>query len=276
MKRILPVLHRLGIPDAGAASFSSCLPLLDCRAVERLPLHPASVIVCIFPYLTLEDGPRNLSRYAVVPDYHRVAGEMLQTACEQLSAALGGTFVSFVDNSPIREVNAALRAGLGVLGRHSLLIHPAYGSWVFLGSIVTDLVVEWPEHPITSCLDCGRCISACPSGCIGKTGPDPARCVSAITQKRGELTPEEKELVQKGGLLWGCDICQQVCPMNQKAALTPLDRFVREKSFLTAGDLTRAVRFHAYGFRGPGPLRRNFRLLYGEGKTESLGLDQMK
>ena len=139
MERIFPVLSRLGIPDAGAVSFSGCLPLLPCRAAERLPENAKSVIVCVFPYYTEDDGPRNISRYAAVPDYHRVAGELLERACQELSGMFPNTFVSFADNSPIREVDAALRAGHGVLGKNSLLIHPVYGSWVFLGAIVTDM-----------------------------------------------------------------------------------------------------------------------------------------
>ena len=265
MERIRPFLSRPGIPDAGAVSFSGCLPLLPCRAAERLPRDARTVIVCIFPYLTKENVPRNISRYAAVPDYHRVAGELLQQACDALAAEYPYTFVSFVDNSPIREVDAALRAGLGVLGRNGLLIHPLYGSWVFLGTIVTDMPVEFREQEKRACTGCGACVRACPAGCIGDQGVDAGKCLSAITQKKGELTPEEQELVRCGGLLWGCDICQEVCPMNRQAQTTSLPGFLQDrKAFLQPEDLTRAVRFRAYGFRGPGPLRRNYALLYGQ------------
>ena len=109
MKRIMPILSRCGIPDAGAVSFSGCLPLLPCKAAERLPEGAKTVIVCVFPYLTADDGPRNISRYAAVTDYHRVAGEMLERVCAELAREFPYTFVSFADNSPIREVDAALR-----------------------------------------------------------------------------------------------------------------------------------------------------------------------
>lgn len=263
MKRILPVLSRLGIPDAGAVSFSGCLPLLPCRAAERLPEKAQTVIACVFPYYIADDGPRNISRYAAVPDYHRVAGDILERACAELSALYPYSFVSFADNSPIREVDAALRAGLGVLGKNSLLIHPRYGSWVFLGAIVTDMELDVAEHRKGRCIGCGACIRACPAGCIGAQGVDSGRCLSHITQKKGELTAEEEDLVRKGGLLWGCDICQQVCPMNRDVPETPIAAFREDrKAFLTADDLTRAVRFRSYGFRGPGPLRRNYALVY--------------
>lgn len=264
MERILPVLSRLGIPDAGAVSFSGCLPLLECRAAERLPEQAKSVIVCVFPYYTEDDGPRNISRYAAVPDYHRVAGGILERACAELGELFPYSFVSFADNSPIREVDAALRAGLGVLGKNSLLIHPVCGSWVFLGAIVTDMELDFTEHPGSSCIGCGACVRACPAGCIGENGIDSERCLSAVTQKKGELTAAEQELVKKGGLLWGCDICQEVCPMNRGVPETPIAAFLEDrKAFLSMEDLTRAVRFRAYGFRGPAPLRRNHRLIYG-------------
>lgn len=269
MKRIQPILSRFGIPDAGAVSFSGCLPLLPCKAAERLPKDAKTVIVCVFPYLTADDGPRNISRYAAVPDYHRVAGELLEQVCAALREMYPYEFVGFADNSPIREVDAALRAGLGVLGKNSLMIHPVYGSWVFLGSIVTDMELELTEREKAFCIGCGACVKACPGKCISDGRIDSECCVSSISQKKGDLTPEEELLVKEGGLLWGCDICQQVCPMNRNAAETPIEAFRQDrKAFLTEADLTRSVRFRAYGFRGPGPLRRNHRILYEGNNTE--------
>lgn len=264
MERIRPILTGLGIPDAGAVSFSSCEPLLSCRAAERIPPGARTVIVCLFPYLVPDQGPRNISRYAAGPDYHRVAGNMLAAACEALEREFSHRFVPFVDNSPIREVDAALRAGMGVLGKNSLLIHPRYGSWVFLGTMVTDMALCYEETPKKACIGCGACVRACPAQCIDGSGVDERRCLSAITQKKGELTPEEAALVKKGGLLWGCDICQEVCPMNREALQTPVRAFWTDrKAYLRPEDLTRAVRLRAYGFRGPGPLRRNYALIYG-------------
>ena len=267
MERLRPLLERAGIPEAGAVSFSGCLPLLPCQAATRLPEGAKAVVVCIFPYLTPNEK-RNVSRYAAVQDYHRVAGGMLGQACQALGEIFPFRFEPFVDNSPIREVDAALRAGLGVLGKNGLLIHPKYGSWVFLGSIVTDMPLSLKETEKRACIGCGACAEACPAGCIGRGGVNKARCLSAVTQKKGELTPEETLLVKEGGLLWGCDICQEVCPMNRMAAETPIKAFLADrKGLLSYGDLTRAVRFRAYGFRGPGPLRRNYEILYGDAKN---------
>lgn len=265
LRLIREAAARCGIPDCGTASFAGCTPLLPCRAAERLPVDAKTVIVCVFPYKT-PDLPHNISRYALVQDYHKIAGGML----EEFAAALKGlfpgvSFASFVDNSPIREVDAAQRAGLGVRGMNGLLIHPVYGSWVFLGSVVTDLAVTLPDYPKKSCTGCGACVRACPAGALGEKGVDAEKCLSALTQQKGELTEDEQHLVKKGNLLWGCDICSEVCPCNRNAPVTPIAAFLEEqKPWLTRKDLTRAVRFRAYGFRGPGPLRRNYDLLYGE------------
>ena len=256
---------RCGIPDCGTASFAGCAPLLSCRAAERLPKDAKTVIVCVFPYRT-PDVPHNISRYALVQDYHKIAGGMLEEFAAQLQKIFPeNSFASFVDNSPIREVDAAQRAGLGVRGMNTMLIHPVYGSWVFLESVVTNLEVNLPDHGKKSCTGCGACVRACPAGALGEKGVNTEKCLSAVTQQKGELTPDEQQLVKKGGLLWGCDRCSEVCPCNKNVPVTPIAAFLEEqKPWLTRSDLTRAVRFRAYGFRGPGPLRRNYDLLYGE------------
>ncbi len=265
LRRIREAAAQCGIPDCGTASFSGCMPLLPCKAAERLPESPKTVIVCIFPYRT-PDVPHNISRYALVQDYHRVAGGMLQRLADTLTEQFPGQrFIPFADNSPIREVDAAQRAGLGVKGLHTMLIHPVYGSWVFLGSVVTDLEVNVPDHLPASCIGCGACVRECPGGALEGGRVDTEKCLSAITQQKGTLSYDQQLLIQKGGLLWGCDRCSEVCPCNQNVPVTPIRAFLEDqKPWLRRSDLTRAVRFRAYGFRGPGPLRRNYDLLYGE------------
>lgn len=271
MERLWPYLKEAGITEAGAVSFASCLPLLPCRAAARLPENAAAVVVCGFPYYIKIEGKRNLSRYAAVPDYHRVVMAVLEPLCSQLSAEFLAEFVPFVDNSPIREVDAAARAGLGVVGKNSLLLNPRWGSWMFLGEIVTSLPLACTEGPARPCMGCGQCKRACPAGCIGEEGIDASRCLSAITQKKGELTSEEASLVQKGGLLWGCDQCQEVCPYNREAEETYLSLFREDvRPFLPKGDIGPGVKSRAYGFRGPAPLLRNAELLEKQDKPFGL------
>ena len=265
MNRFRPFFEAAGIPLVGAVSFESCFPLLECRALSRIPKEAKTVFVCGFPYYVGEFPERNLSRYAIVPDYHKVAGELLENVCSRLREAFPGEFQWFADNSPIREVDAAVRAGLGVLGKNGLLLHPEYGSWLFLGTIVTDLPAELTEPEPKRCIGCDSCKRACPAGCIGDTGPDPARCLSAITQKKGDLTPEEEALVKKGGLLWGCDVCQEVCPYNRSPKLTPISAFREDiHPILLREEMTKEIRMRACGFRGPKPLLRNDAILRGE------------
>jgi len=265
MERIRAVFEKEGIREVGAVSFGSVKPLLDCRAVSRIPKNAKTVIAVLFPYYIGDFEKRNISRYAIVPDYHNVVGDILQKICGELSKKYSFDFVPFVDNSPIREVDTAVRAGLGVLGENSLLINPEYGSFVFIGTIVTDMELDFKEYPVTRCIGCGKCKKACPSGCITDGKVDKTRCLSDITQKKGELTDEEISLVKKGKSLWGCDICQEVCPM-QTYKKTPIKEFYADnKAFLEFSDLTKeAIKDKAYSFRGEKPLIRNYEIIYKE------------
>lgn len=208
-------------PDCGVCAFAPLVPhLLSCRAAARLPENPQSVVMLIFPYRFPENGTRELSRYACVPDYHRAAGAVLEAAAAACEAAFPAhRFVPFLDNSPIPEVRAAALAGLGVIGQNGLLLHPVYGSYIFLGELVTDMLLTPADAALTPCPGCGACSSACPGGCLPGTGRD--TCVSAISQKKGTLSDAETALLRKGGLIWGCDRCQEVCPLNAHAKIAP-------------------------------------------------------
>lgn len=268
MEQLKVFFEKYGVTEVGAVSFESCLPLLTCRAAERLPEAAKTVLVCLFPYYVGEENPRNISRYAMVPDYHLVAGGILRQICGELTESYSHSFEAFVDNSPIREVDTAARAGLGVVGRNGLLLHPVYGSYCFIGEIVTDMPMVTREQQKKDCLQCGLCEQACPTDCIAGNG---AVCLSAVTQQKGVLTHEEERLVAEGGLLWGCDRCQEVCPMNRSVPGTPIASFRADLTpFLQRQDLTASVKKRAYGFRGVQPLLRNFSLLYPENTTECI------
>lgn len=178
-----------------------------------------SIFVCLFPYYTgVSEG--NLSKYAIVPDYHTVCGKYLNKVAEKLECE---TQV-FVDVSPYNERLLAYKSGLGIIGENGLLINEKYGSYVFIGCILiknTFLEEDLPKKG--SCRKCGRCKKHCPLGALNKN--DMNLCLSNISQKKGELSDIEKKALISGGLIWGCDICSDVCPHNKNAGLTPIKEF---------------------------------------------------
>ena len=257
----------------GICSFEQILPCLECRAKQRIPQDAASVLVCLFPYYTGEHKERNISRYAMVTDYHMIAGEYLNRFCKALQEVFPqNQFEPFTDNAPIREVSAAFHAGLGRRGKNGLILHPKYGSYVFIGEVVTDLVLQ-PDRPLNSgeCIGCGKCQSVCPQGALQSDGSVCLeRCRSHITQKKGELTDWEIGQIQDGGLIWGCDICNDVCPMNQEAkVLTPVPEFLESAvAVLDAQIAERLLKTRAYNYRGKKTILRNIQLLEGANEDD--------
>lgn len=248
------ILKNNGISLFGACAFADVLPLLPCRAAARLPRDPKTVLVAVFPYKTAGE-PQNLSRYATVPDYHTVCGGMLENAAGELQATFGGQFTAFVDNSPIREVKAAVLAGLGMQGKNGLLITQKYGSFVFIGEIVTDLALPTTAHS-AFCADCGACTAACPAGCIGG---DRSVCLSAVTQQKGELTEAQSQMMRDNGCIWGCDICQNVCPHNRQAQNTDIPAFLEGfRAGFAPGD---PIDGRAFAWRGQQVICRNAGLI---------------
>ena len=197
------------------------IPLSACRVVrpyllEQAEIQNGTVIIMAIPYFSpaCMDPERNISAYAVSRDYHLFYRQLF----ERLLAALRNAypqnkFAAFADHSPIDELDAAAKAGLGKIGKNHLLITPKYSSYVFLGELITDAILPCNPNPIIECEGCGKCLSLCPL-------EDCGTCLSALTQKKGELTAHEKECILKYGTLWGCDICQQVCPHTQNAIKT--------------------------------------------------------
>jgi epoxyqueuosine reductase len=125
-------------------------------------------------------------------------------------------FRAFVDTAPVLEREYAARAGLGWIGRHTLLIHPRLGSYTLLGGIFTTLQIQGPPDQTAvpdHCGTCTRCIDACPTGAIEPYSVEASRCISYLTiERRASIAPEFHEKI--GDWLYGCDICQEVCPHN--------------------------------------------------------------
>jgi len=262
------IMNNNGMPYIGFCSLELLgSRLLDVKAKNRIPGDAKTVITTIFPYL-LEDelyDKLNISRYAAMPDYHAVAGQMLKNAAISLQKLFPyEKFEPFIDNSPIPEVLAGVLAGLGVRGKNGLLITPDHGSYVFIGEIVTTWKIEAEEeYPanIPACLECGECAKKCPSGALTPGGLDKNLCLSNITQQKRELTPDETSLIKSSGCAWGCDICQTCCPMNQNAKTTYITEFINgaRPHVLPGDDLSG----RAYAWRGREVIGRNLRIIEG-------------
>ncbi len=225
-----------------------------------------SVIMCAFNYFN-GNISGNISKYARGTDYHTVVKNKLAALCEKIEAVHGAfSHYIFCDDSPLCDKYLAYLSGLGVFGRNHLLIHPTYGSYIFIGGIVTSLVLA-PDKPLPGrCAGCGRCAAACPGNAF-KNGFDASRCASYLLQKRGQLQPEEEDIVRRAGMAWGCDICSDVCPHNQAVPMTDIDEFhakiynMQNEQLL--GDKAFRDNFEGYAFswRGRAVLHRNVKLL---------------
>ena len=232
--------------------------LIECRAKARLPENAKTVISVLFPYYLGEEYYKNsnVSRYAVSEDYHIITSGMLEKAAAELRERFPeNVFEVFIDNSPLPEVRCAVNAGLGVLGKNSLFINERYGSWVFLGEIVTDRYFAPTGGELSLCAGCSRCADACPMSAITKTGIDRENCLSFLSQKKGELPERVREKMIETGCVWGCDVCQKVCPHNENAEPTPIARFYETASPCVTEDVS--VEGRAFAWRGKAVIERN-------------------
>ena len=263
------------IRSYGVCDYRQIRQFLPCRNRERIPADAKSVIVCAFPYYTGEHPGANVCKYAMVPDYHVVVRQILNRACQDLEQACGGAFVAFADVSALPEHHCAMAAGLGAAGVNGLVIHPEYGSFFVIGEIVTDRLLEFDAPRAEQmCMRCGKCIQNCPAGAIRWDGIDYSRCLSQITQQKGELTPGDQALIRRNRLMWGCDACQNCCPHNAHVPLTHLGEFRGDvQPVVTGENLSALCKTRAFGYRGKTLLRRNLALLAPEEPPASRGID---
>ena len=255
MEQIKNIMLNCGAADVGFCDFSFVRDrLIPCSAARRLPKDASTVIVAVFPYKVKAAPPENICRYAAVPDYHTVCGDILKNAAAKLSSLYSeNQFEVFIDNSPLPEVFTAAKAGLGVIGDNGLLIHQKYGSYVFLGEIVTDLRFDLADIEIKHCNRCGKCAKVCP------VGLNKENCISKITQQKQDLTPQQAQLIKENGCVWGCDICAIVCPENKDKAFTDIDAFV--SGYRHRYTLGEDIIGRAYAWRGKKIISRNAQLL---------------
>lgn len=245
---------------------------------RRIAPQARAVVVVLDNYYTAESeaeqrAPR-IAKYALGKDYHRVTGRRLERLADFLRANGAGLSRTFADAGPVPERELAQRAGLGWIGKNTMLIRPDAGSFFFIGSVFTDLALE-PDAPfdLDRCGSCTRCLDACPtSALVAPRTLDATRCISYLTIEQKGPIPDE--LAQRfEGYAFGCDICNDVCPWNERFAQpTEIPEFQPTLDLAGSGpDLFEGMteeeftrRFGDTALERPGlsGMRRNFRAAF--------------
>jgi epoxyqueuosine reductase len=219
-----------------------------------------------------QTGNGVFSIYAHGKDYHIVLAEMLH----ELARRLDGFFPNLktavcVDTQPVSERDFAIRSGVAWLGKNTCVISPTYGSWIFLGELITNLDLQRDDPLESLCGSCTLCVDTCPTGALdGEYLLDATRCISYLTiEKRGDIPAELHEAI--GGNLFGCDECQQVCPYNatptesetfdDQARNALLDMELGDLECVSDADFRSFTRESAIGRCKPAGLRRNARIV---------------
>ncbi len=213
-----------------------------------------SIISLGWNYFPAEDPPVSgdagvIARYARGRDYHRVMKRRMRRMVLDLTERIGGRFAArwHVDDGPMLDRAAAARAGLGWFGKNGNILNPTYGSWLLLGQIITDLPLAADAPLSKTCGQCTRCMPACPTDAI--VAPyvvDNRRCISYLTIEHKGAIPIELR-ASMGNWVFGCDICQEVCPVNRKAIATGDPNFGRTD--LSVVDLVELLKMTDERFR---------------------------
>lgn len=204
---------------------------IECRAdANRLVEGAKSVIVCAVSYKNSiskgypADHQAKVASYACTTDYHTTIKQMLFDLCKRLKE-IDADFSArcFVDSAPIFEKRYAVEAGLGWIGRQSLLVTPEFGTFVLLGEVVMTAECNEYDKPLETvgCGECRRCVDACPNSAVKERHIDTSRCISCATIER----QNESKKCNLNGWIFGCDECQTICPYNRKASLVTNPRF---------------------------------------------------
>lgn len=182
------------------------------RMDPRLLVEGAQSIICCISAYPPPTHVGGTAAFAAARDYHQVVGDMLL----QLRDRLGIAARPCCDTAPLSDKHWAARAGLGWIGRHTLLVTPRWGSWVNLGSLVTPLACDHYDSPLADspCHGCNLCVDACPNHALAPFGSpmlDAARCTAYYTTHRQRPMPPG---IDTAGYSCGCDLCQLACPHN--------------------------------------------------------------
>lgn len=253
-----------GITEVGVVSASSEYIELV-KQNFQIPKDAKSIIVYLAPYYNGIE-PENISMYATGEDYHYVC-KKISSEVGSLLSEQGYNHISFADSGPLLERKLAYAAGLGIIGDNGFLINEKYGSYTFIGYIITDLELPASEPIDKSCERCGACYKSCPGKALSENGFEETKCLSYITQKKGKLTETEKALIKNTGCIWGCDICQKCCPLNKNIEVTPIDEFNKnlilciKNEYLSNNEFKEKYKNRAFTWRGKPVIYRNLSIL---------------
>lgn len=178
-----------------------------------------SVLLNYFPEEKQCDDTFKISKYAYGKDYHYVVKEKLHLLLEFIQTEIGEvTGRAFVDSAPVMDKVWAAKSGLGWIGKNTNLITKEFGSFVFIGELIIDLELEYDKQIKDYCGNCTKCIDACPTKALSPYQLDARKCISYLTiEKKGVIPEDVKD--QWNDWIFGCDICQDICPWNSKSVL---------------------------------------------------------
>ncbi|MDD3224406.1 MAG: tRNA epoxyqueuosine(34) reductase QueG [Clostridium sp.] len=285
-QKIIDFCSKLGISEVGFSkceTFSELEPLLKERKVRNLEnefeekdiqkrINPnlnlkygKTIISIAFPYLFYSEVQDSIyfSVYTRGKDYHKVVLSYLEEICHFIKG-FGKNATAFVDSNALPERYIAFKSGIGFIGKNNMLINKKYGSYVFLGEIITDLDIEPDTIIYNKCEKCDKCLKACPTRAISNGMCKPNICLSYITQKKDV----EDSLFEKfDGRLFGCDACQKVCPYNIDIEYSSLEAF-KPFDFMSKIDINEILNMDkklfrekyaitSSGWRGKNILQRN-------------------
>ena len=247
--------------------------IIEKRVNPRLIMENAkSIIVCAFPYYVDEMEESNLSKYCYGEDYHIVAKRYLQQICDFLEEEINNfEYKFFVDNGPLVDRYLAYQSGIGYFGINNNIITDEYGSYIFIGYIVNNYEF-YADNPLPkTCIKCNKCVKYCPGNAIlGNFELNPRRCLSYITQKKDDLSEEEINLIKENKMVFGCDICQEVCPHNKGISITNIEEFKTnlitkldydEINDISNKEFKRRYGNRAFSWRGKKIIQRNIEII---------------
>jgi len=226
------------------------------------------------PYSTEQTDPRRagIARYAWGDDYHDVIGKRLDALVAWMRETTAEAFDArpYVDTGPVQERVYAQHAGIGWIGKNTCVINPRLGSWVFLGEILCSLTLVPDVPSFDQCGTCALCLEACPTRAIVAPGQlDSTRCISYLTIEHRGPMPEDM-LSEVGSHVYGCDVCQEVCPWNQMAPVSADAAWQPRPAWdaptldaldvMSEGEMSGALEGSAMRRAKPEGLRRNIRV----------------